>query len=663
MDTLSLNGAANQDVPPVRTEITGPNVDGGGEVRRPPSSALPQLLDDERGQFGESLVLAACLDYYGLGDKPGCCVEVGALDGIEKSNTLFLRRRGWRAFLYECNDEAFAKCQGLNETDTTAVHVTVTPENINDLLVKAWVPTNLDLLSIDIDGMDYHVWAAMDIHRPKFVVIEVTDSHAPFENDLYVPEMGKPIETAPYKDGRLWSRVASRKAMAALARSKDYVCVAMTRTNLIFAAKEVVDTRPIKLNLGGGFTFFPGQILVDAMVGDEVCPLAYGDKSVAEVRASHVLEHFSHRETFTVLRDWHRVLEPGGKMRVAVPNGEWLLANRDKVPAPLWEAYLFGGHTDENDKHGTFFTPQKLRMLMARLGLDALKEWKSDINDCAALPVSLNMEGKKRSYVVKEKFRTIAVLSQPRWAPTDAMICLHKGLRALGQYAPQQHPIDTVYCGGAYWEKYLTKGIERAMEFCERGDYLLFADYDGVFCAEDVDTLIKFMQDNPDVSAVFAVQPSRHNDKALSQYDEIDYSGETSDVVYGHFGCTIVRVEAFEFLPKPWLWSIPGDGNWKEQGHCDADILFWRTLSEHGHRVCQHNKVQVGHMDQCVKWLTPQGIMYQPIGHYNKTGRPKNAEFCPRVQKADIAREDAIEKANEFEHVEKPANPIVLKGD
>ncbi len=48
---------------------------------------------------------------------------------------------------------------------------------------------------------------------------------------------------------------------------------------------------------------------------------AFGDRSVAEIYASHVLEHLSYTEELPrALKEFHRVLVPGARLRVAVPD-------------------------------------------------------------------------------------------------------------------------------------------------------------------------------------------------------------------------------------------------------------------------------------------------------------------------------------------------------
>ena len=83
----------------------------------------------------------------------------------------------------------------------------------------------------------------------------------------------------------------------------------------------------IKLNLGAGDTQIKGFIPIDRKFGQEVYPLEYEDNSVDEIRASHVLEHFAGGAVDEVLRHWVAKLKPGGSLKVAVPNFEWIAEN------------------------------------------------------------------------------------------------------------------------------------------------------------------------------------------------------------------------------------------------------------------------------------------------------------------------------------------------
>lgn len=47
--------------------------------------------------------------------------------------------------------------------------------------------------------------------------------------------------------------------------------------------------------------------------------LPYADNSVDEVHAIHLIEHFNRLEVDDILREWHRVLKPGGELALECP--------------------------------------------------------------------------------------------------------------------------------------------------------------------------------------------------------------------------------------------------------------------------------------------------------------------------------------------------------
>jgi predicted SAM-dependent methyltransferase len=151
---------------------------------------------------------------------------------------------------------------------------------------------------------------------------------------------------------------------------------------------------PVCLDIGG-WGNLPGFVPIDRKFGREACPLAYPDASADVIRASHVLEHFSHRMTEAVLADWVRVLKPDGLLKIAVPDFNAIItAFQEGRQWPI-EAYLMGSHSDDNDHHGAIFTEQKLRYLMEQAGLVDIQRWGSELKDCASLPISLNLQGRK----------------------------------------------------------------------------------------------------------------------------------------------------------------------------------------------------------------------------------------------------------------------------
>lgn len=83
----------------------------------------------------------------------------------------------------------------------------------------------------------------------------------------------------------------------------------------------------MKLHLGCGKRFIPGFVHIDAVDYPHVDHVATIDNlsfiqtdDVDLIYNCHVLEHFKRRDIDRVLREWLRVLKPGGTLRVSVPD-------------------------------------------------------------------------------------------------------------------------------------------------------------------------------------------------------------------------------------------------------------------------------------------------------------------------------------------------------
>lgn len=113
-------------------------------------------------QHGEDAVLAALFEEIGVTNR--CLVDIGAGDGYRFSNTRSFIEQGWTGLLLD------------RELETEDVHkLHVTAENITEILEHYGVPHEFDLLSIDIDGIDWYVLRSL-LHaqfRPRVFIAEV----------------------------------------------------------------------------------------------------------------------------------------------------------------------------------------------------------------------------------------------------------------------------------------------------------------------------------------------------------------------------------------------------------------------------------------------------------------------------------------------------------
>lgn len=112
-------------------------------------------------QFGEDGVIARIFEIVGIRNK--FYVELGAGAGLE-CNTRFLREKGWFGVALDRNN--------MNPS-LSLFREFVTAENVNRLLEKHRVPSEFDLLSVDLDGNDYWIWRQVASRfRPRVVVVE-----------------------------------------------------------------------------------------------------------------------------------------------------------------------------------------------------------------------------------------------------------------------------------------------------------------------------------------------------------------------------------------------------------------------------------------------------------------------------------------------------------
>jgi predicted SAM-dependent methyltransferase len=84
-----------------------------------------------------------------------------------------------------------------------------------------------------------------------------------------------------------------------------------------------------------------------------------------ELRATHILEHFSHTDTMGVLLIWHRLLCPGGALHIEVPNLAWqaheILRLHEFEHQAEIVRLMYGDQDYEGNLHKTGFTESLLR--------------------------------------------------------------------------------------------------------------------------------------------------------------------------------------------------------------------------------------------------------------------------------------------------------------
>lgn len=202
-----------------RTSARLRGVAAGGPIEPPPAGALQPSLQrqqqialslqyrqlaraGERLAFddvgfnvcsstGEDGILLYIFSLVGMGRR--CCVDIGAA-GLEGSNVAnLLLHHGFEGLLLDADDQGLQRAEAFYRTHVETrlfpprcVAARVTAENVDALIEEHGLADELDLLCIDIDGVDYWIWKALTAAQPRAVVVEYQDILGP-ERSWTVP--------------------------------------------------------------------------------------------------------------------------------------------------------------------------------------------------------------------------------------------------------------------------------------------------------------------------------------------------------------------------------------------------------------------------------------------------------------------------------------------
>jgi len=199
-------------------------------------------------QQGEDGLLAFVLSK--IPDKTGWCVELGAWDGKSESNTYyFISQLGYRGVMIEADPLKYnLLVENLKTYDTICINAFVRSEGeykLDNILSLTPIPKQFDLLSIDVDGDDFHIWKSVVNYQPKVVIIEINIRNKPgvkrinkAGSPIYLGNTGTSISSMWGITDYMGTSISS---MTELAISKQYSLLANVHCNVIFIRREYLN--------------------------------------------------------------------------------------------------------------------------------------------------------------------------------------------------------------------------------------------------------------------------------------------------------------------------------------------------------------------------------------------------------------------------------------
>lgn len=135
----------------------------------------------------------------------------------------------------------------------------------------------------------------------------------------------------------------------------------------------------IRLNIGVGDGKIDGYLGVDIRPVDSnvdvMAPawkLPYQDGEVTEIFSSDMCEHLTHPEWIVSLKEWHRVLRPGGKLTIITPDLDAVVKARIENKQDYYDIqrYLYGAQSYAENYHKQLFDFAHLKLDVEHMGFE-----------------------------------------------------------------------------------------------------------------------------------------------------------------------------------------------------------------------------------------------------------------------------------------------------
>lgn len=141
------------------------------------------------------------------------------------------------------------------------------------------------------------------------------------------------------------------------------------------------------IHLGCGKRYLPGYVHVDLAEYEHIdyrhdlrtLPM-FSDGCADLIYSSHTLEYLDRVEVQEALREWRRVIKPGGMLRLAVPDFEALVevyrrtGDLNYVIGPLYGRWPIPGSRDVV-YHRTVYDERSLRDVLESAGFVRVRRW------------------------------------------------------------------------------------------------------------------------------------------------------------------------------------------------------------------------------------------------------------------------------------------------
>ena len=194
-------------------------------------------------QWGEDGIIDFLVSEVSIVNKT--FIEFGVENFSESNCRYLLMQSDWNGFVIDSSQKNIEKLKNsdyFQKYDLQTLVAFIDTSNINELLIKSGFERDLGILSIDIDGNDYHILNKIDCFDPRIIICEFNPV---FGNDRKITV---PYDPKFYRTKKHYSNLyfgASINALRSLLTKQDYTLVGtgMQGNNAYFIKNSLMTDR------------------------------------------------------------------------------------------------------------------------------------------------------------------------------------------------------------------------------------------------------------------------------------------------------------------------------------------------------------------------------------------------------------------------------------
>ncbi len=219
------------------------------------SSSLKESNFKIFSQWGEDGIIQFLVKNLRIKNKT--FIEIGVEDFIESNCRFLMMKDNWKGLVVDGsikNIDNLKKMYFFWKYDLCAVCEFITKENINQIITNSGFESEVGILSVDLDGIDYFVLDAINVIQPSILICEFNSVFGP-ERKISIPYDQKFNRTVAHYSNLYWG--TSLPALNYVAEKKGMVLVGVNNAfnNAFFVQKNLLNQIVMKKTVNELFEY------------------------------------------------------------------------------------------------------------------------------------------------------------------------------------------------------------------------------------------------------------------------------------------------------------------------------------------------------------------------------------------------------------------------